>query len=273
MQAFTKFSVTAVAAAALWSADVATAQAPAEQDPQGGQSKIEIMRTALSEWTKAKDTISAERAQWKEQKQVLETQVRARKNEIEALEGRIAETRKSIASAAEKYGDLDQKIAAQKAVQKVLEERIGALEQRVLGLLPRLPESLARNVEPLSQQLPTTPEKASELALSTRYQNVIGVLNMIDKWNREVRIESEMRSLAGGEEVRVDVLYIGLGQAYYVGGRTEGGKPTVAGVGSPSDEGWQWRPANELAESIQTAVSIYKNEKLAALVRLPVQIL
>ena len=102
---------------------------------------------------------------------------------------------------------------------------------------------------------------------------MIGCLNAIDKWNREVTVGSERRDLPNGKSVSVTVLYIGLAQGYYVGGPDAEGKPTIAGVGVAAKDGWRWTPANELAKDVQLAVSVYRNEVLARLVQLPVSIL
>jgi hypothetical protein len=138
-----------------------------------------------------------------------------------------------------------------------------------------LPEPLVERVEPLSQRLPKTAEEAaaSKLSLSERYMNVIGVLNDIAKWNREVTVATEVRTMTDGSQVQVAVIYVGLGQAWYAGGEGKDGKPTVAGTGTSTATGWTWKPANELAADIDKVIAIYKNEQLATLVRLPVQIL
>jgi hypothetical protein len=45
----------------------------------------------------------------------------------------------------------------------------------------------------------------------------------------------------------------------------------VAGIGTPSPEGWVWKPANEAARAIADAVAILENEKVAEFVRLPIR--
>ena len=124
----------------------------------------------------------------------------------------------------------------------------------------------------ISQSLPETDEQRASLSLGRRYQTAITVLSGLDKWNRAVTLKSEIRELGSGKKVAVSVLYIGLGQAYYVGTPGKDGKSTIGGVGVASPNGWVWREANELAPGIQRAVSIFNNEGLATLVRLPVQI-
>ena len=239
---------------------------------QSPTTQVEMTRTALSEWVKTKRTISAEREAWRRGKQTMLSQIDVVRREIELLDKRIAEAKKSIADAEKKFGELAVERSERREVSKSLVDRIGAIEERTLQLLPRVPKALAASVVPISQRLPQTDEQREKLTLSLRYQNVIGVLNGIDKWNGAVTMKSEIRDLSTGRSVAVNVLYIGLGQAYYVGEPGKDGKATIAGVGIPSAEGWVWRENDDLAEAIQQAVSIYKNESLATLVRLPVQI-
>lgn len=250
--------------------------APRLAAQQGVQDPTELakaMRSAHAEYSLAKRTISEEREAWRKGRQTLETQVQVLNGEIGSFEQRIAEAKKSIEATDKKYGELEKEKAELERVSKILEERITKLEERTLALLKRVPEPLATNVEPISQRLPENDEQRKELSLSIRYQNVIGVLSPIDKWNREVRVENERRDLSSGKSVSVTVIYIGLAQGYYVGGKGPDGKPNIAGVGTSTDDGWRWTPANELAADIATAVSVYRNEQLARLVQLPVSIL
>ncbi len=249
-----------------------TALTAAAQEPAD---PVEVTRKALADWTQTQRIISEVKQDWRLGKETLRSRVDVVKREIESLTKRIEDARTSIADADTKRAELLDENERRKQVADALEQRIAALENQVRALLPRLPEPLAERVKPLSQRLPESAEKATEtkLSLSERYQNVIGVLNEISKWNREVTVKSEVRQLADGSSVEVAVIYIGLGQGYYAGGRDENGNPTVAGVGTATAEGWVWKPANELAVDIGRAIAVYKNEQLAKLVRLPVQIL
>ena len=248
---------------------MAMAERVAAQSPE---SSIEVTRTALAKWVEAKRTISAEREAWRKGKQTIGAQIDVVKREIESLNKRIAEAKKSIADAETKHGELDRERADRTKVSESLVARIDSLEERTKKLLPRVPEALATKVKPISQRLPNNEEQQKALSLSVRYQNVIGVLNAIDKWNRVVTLNSELRELGTGRSVEVQVLYIGLGQAYYCGGIGKDGKASLGGVGLASPKGWMWREANDLAPAIQRAVGIYNNEGLAKLVQLPVQI-
>lgn len=235
---------------------------------------IDATREALARWTEAQRIISREKQDWRLGKQTLEARTAVARREIESLQARIADADKAVADAdQERAGKLVEKEQLD-AVSARLAERVTALEARVLKMLPRLPEPLANNIKPLTQLIPASAEVAAEkkMSLGQRFGNVIGALNMIGKWNREVTIKSEVRQLQNGQSVEVSVIYIGLGQAYYAGGVDQEGKATVGGIGAANATGWTWEPADAQAPAIQQAISIYKNEQLARLVRLPVRI-
>ena len=129
-----------------------------------------------------------------------------------------------------------------------------------------MPEPLSERVKPLSQQFPA-PGEETELTLSQRFQNAIGVLNSINKFNREISVTSEVRTLADGTSAEVTALYVGIGQGYYVNQTAD-----AAGVGTGAGDAWTWTPNTAAAADIARAIAIYKNEQAAEFVRLPLRI-
>ncbi|MFY9341786.1 MAG: DUF3450 family protein [Planctomycetota bacterium] len=236
--------------------------APAQTTPDA----VLATRTALESWVDTRAAISQEARDWTLQKDALQARSDIVKREVVALQKRIAEAEASLAAADVKRRELAAEEDKVKTALAVPDQHIGRLEDRVRKLLPRLPEPLRERVLPLSQRLPE-PGAPTRLLLPDRYANVIGVLNEVHKWNREITVTSEVRQLPDGQSVEVAVLYVGLGQAWYAGGN---GK--VAGVGTATATGWVWRPANEFAPAIQRAIAIFRNEQVAAFVPLPVQV-
>ncbi len=147
-----------------------------------------------------------------------------------------------------------------------LSSTIDTLESRTKKMLSKLPDTIRERVKPLSQRLPENPSE-TKLSIAERFQNVVGILNEIDKFNREISVTSEVRTLPDGSSVEVAALYVGIGQAYYAS--TNG---NVAGIGTLSDSEWIWQPKNEAADQINEAIAILKNEKVASFVQVPVDI-
>ena len=95
----------------------------------------------------------------------------------------------------------------------------------------------------------------------------VGILNEIDKFNNALNVFSERRKTAKGEEVAVETVYIGLGAAYFVNDSGD-----FAGMGAPGANGWEWSLRPELGPAVKEVLKIYRNERTAQFVTLPVVI-
>jgi hypothetical protein len=233
---------------------------------QANPDPVAVARATLEQWRQTQTLLSKEARDWTVAKDALLARIDVLKREIVAVQKRTAEAEANLATADRKRAELQAENDAHKATLAGLEERIAGHEQRLLELLPRLPEPLREKVRPLSQRLPKAGEAATT-PLTDRYAVVVGVLNEIHKWNREVTVATEVRALPDGTSVEVTVLYAGIGQAWYVG---RNGR--VAGRGTATADGWAWRPMDELGPAILEAVAVWKNEQPAKFVRLPVQV-
>jgi hypothetical protein len=234
---------------------------------QTNQDPLATARTTLEQWVETRRLTSQEKRDWVVGKESLTARIDVVKREIESLKKRITDAEGSIAEADKKRTELIAENEKKRQTEAKLIEQVVAMEARALRLLPRLPDPLRERVKPLSQRLPRAGEETKQSA-GERWQNVVGILNEVHKWNREITVTSEVRTMGDGSSVEVAVFYIGVGQGFYAGAN---GK--VAGVGAATAEGWQWRAANELAPDVLRAIAIFKNEQVAAFVRLPIQIL
>ncbi|MBN1515009.1 DUF3450 family protein [Candidatus Sumerlaeota bacterium] len=230
------------------------------------KAQIEQTREALSEWVETQRVIAKEKRDLALAKETLNQRIELVQQEIEALKGKIHNAEESIAEADKKRVELLEQNETMKTASSALAGILAELETQTKDLLNRLPESLQERVNLLSQQLPDNPDE-TQLSLSQRFQNVVGILNFLNKANREITVASEVRALPDGTSAEVAVLYLGVSQAYYVGANG-----AVAGIGHATDEGWVWEQRNEFAEPIANAIAILKNEQAASFVQLPLEI-
>ena len=233
---------------------------------QDGEQDLDTTRTALEQWVETRRIISHEKREWVLGKELLQERIEVVQREIEALRESIAEAESSIAEADGKRVELVERNEELESATAVLGEVAERVEGKLSALLPRVPEPVRDRVKPLSQQIPEAGEE-TKLSLSQRFQNVIGVLNEVNKFNREVSVASEVRALPDGSTAEVTALYVGVGHGYYV---TANG--LSAGVGRSTADGWEWTPANDIAADVARAVKILKNEEAAAFISLPVEI-
>ena len=227
---------------------------------------MQALRELLGKWVETRQLISEEKQDWKESETMLEERIDLMKDRISEVRESINKAQDGIATTEEKHSELTAENKSLEDALNALRTRLVPLESRTLQLLGRLPQPAREKVKALSQQIPENPDK-TELSLSTRYQNLIGVLNEINKFNNEVLVTTEVRQLTDGKSMEVKVLYFGLGQAYYC--NQEG---NIGGVGRPGEQGWQWQRQDDIAPRVATAIAVYRNEQPASYQPLPVKI-
>lgn len=227
---------------------------------------VDNTRAALEKWVETRRIISREKHDYELGREMLSERIELVGREIESLRGKISETEESITEADKKRTELLVENEKLKEASASLIGTVIELEAGTRGLLKRLPDPIRERVKPLSQRFPENTDK-TKLSLWERFQNIVGVLNEVNKFNREITVTSEVHKLSDGTSAEVTAIYIGIGQAYYSNGNGD-----VAGIGTASPEGWVWKPANEAAAAIAKAIAILKNETAAAFVRLPIEI-
>jgi len=227
----------------------------------------EEARQHLEKWLETQRLVSKEEQDWRVGKELLQERIDLIRRETDALAEKIEQTKKESSEAAAKVVELKAQNETLKSGMKPLQQDIKQLELRTLAILPWTPEPVRQRVAPLSQRIPANPAE-SKLTLSERYQNIIGTLNELNKAARELSVSGEVRKLADGRQVEATVFYIGLSQAYYVNE-----KSGVAGLGKLGPKGtWEWEEQNSLVMPVSQVLGIYRSEKPAAYVALPVSV-
>lgn len=233
-------------------------QTPAEQIVQA--------RSTLEQWVDTRRLISQEKRDWALGKEMLAQRLAVVRREIATLREGIAAQRQSAGEVDQKRAQLTTAVAAATTATAGLQATVQPLEQRTLDLLARVPDHLRDKVKPLSQLIQPQAD-AGKQSLGERFRNVVGIVNELDKFHRDVSATSEVKSLADGTTAEVTALYIGLGQGYYVNAAGN-----IAGNGTLTNDRWIWTPANEAAGDITRALKVLKNETVAAFVQLPIRI-
>ena len=245
---------------------VAQADDPQEVDP------IEEIRSARTQLIEIKRQISKERAKFAEERQFVEDRISLTEDQIAIAENNVEEARERISGTTAKLEALEQENELLVTATTSLEGLIDGFESRVLALMDRLPAPALQQTRQLAQNIPKDAGAKEKEMLYDRFINVVGILNMLDKFNTGVEVTTEQRDLPNGESREVTSIYLGLSQGYYVDG---GG--TIAGRGAPAMEssaktGFVWTPIDESASDLLRVVRIYENRDQATFVRLPITI-
>lgn len=226
---------------------------------------VDLTKETLSKWVETRKLISQEKEKWELEREVLGDRIDLVRSERDTLKTKIHETQSLITDADKKREGLVKENDELKNASAMLVNRIYTLEQSVLNLLPSLPEPVRNRMKPLSQRIPRSQE--TDLSLSERYQNVIGIVNELNKGANEITVVSEVKKLDDGTTAEVQTLYIGYACAYSC--NNNGDK---AFVGSPTPKGWTWEQNDAIAQQVLDSIAVLKNEKVAEFVPLPVSI-
>jgi hypothetical protein len=245
--------------------DAASAAVKPDADATPKAPTLEETRLTLSKWIETQQIISKERNDWQQGKEILQGRVELVGKEVTQLKDRIAQSEAAVQESNRKRDELAKQNAQLKETSAQLASSVTQMEARVRKLAKVAPEGVAKRLEPLLQRIPADPA-STRVSVAERFQNVLGILNELNKANSEITIAYEIRQLSDGSSSEVQVIYVGLAQAYYLSPRGE------AGIGRPTDEGWTWSPAGEQADEIYTALEIIQGKHPPAFVALPVSI-
>jgi hypothetical protein len=225
---------------------------------------LAALQDTLEKWVETKKLISSEKQKIREQEDMLKSRIDLLSLRLDDVKEKRGKIKADDAEAEERSAALhDEEAALSKALDS-LRGKIAELEQRTLAVLRSAPEPLKLKVEGLSQQVPKNPDE-TDLSLSIRYQNVIGILNSMNAFNNEVTLSTEVRKLGPDNLVEVRVLYFGLGQAYFCNKDA-----TIGGVGTPGNDAWVWERNDRVAPAVAAMIAQHLNEQSAAYEAVPV---
>jgi hypothetical protein len=254
-----------VLAAAGLASNASVGQAEPKPAVDTAASALEETRMAMGKWIETQQLISKERNDWQQGKGILAGRVELLQKEITTLQEKIAEAESSVAECDRKRTDLLAENARLEAVGKQLTAAVSKMEGDVRRMFQALPAPVLEKLRPLIQRMPEDQDH-TRVSVAERFQNVLGILNELNKTNHEITVSYEVRNLDGGRPTEVKTIYVGLAHAYYVSARGE------AGVGRPTAEGWQWQPTNAVAKEVLTALEIQQGKQTPAFVPLPVKL-
>jgi DNA repair ATPase RecN len=239
---------------------------------QDTTARIEMMREHLDQYYENQRLISKEWTDWQLTEQMLTARVNHMKQQIEAVREDTAKLEGEITDADREKNELAEKNQRLGELREYQRRQVERLERKARTLAGYLPPSLAAKLNPLIERLPPADADPEEIEISVaqRYPTVLAIFNQVEEFNRAIQLEMDTYELETGDEVQVEVLYLGLGQGYMVQvGQEEGG---LAGVGNPSAEGWVWERRDDLADEIRKVIRIYEGEGTAEFVGLPATI-
>lgn len=227
---------------------------------------IKESKAALAKWMLSQQIISKELADWKVARDIFNDRIELTKGQLEVVEEKLKGVEEEISKAdSTKVAALQRKDELLAATE-TLRKEVPTLEEQVKERHGLLPVPFQDKVAPIFQRIPTDPATA-KISLAERYQNVIGILNEVNKLHNEITVVSEIRLLADGKPTEVQTIYLGLAQAYYLSMKGD-----AAGIGKPGDKGWEWTPRNELAKPLQDVLAVMNAKTKPRFIPIPASV-
>lgn len=253
LRAARRGAVAAFALAALPAAAAGAGTAPAAPGPANKPVAIETARAALGKWFEVQQAIAREKREWQQDKEVLEARIEVLQRELADMDERLGKARDKLGEAERSKTGVVATNEELKAASAELAVAAGELEGRVRALHARMPEPFLPRVQQLYDRMPSDPTNA-RVSVAERFQNVLGILNEMNKFNTEISLAYEVRNLADGKPAEVKAFYVGLAQAWFVSAQGE------AGIGMPAERGWAWQPAAGEVLRVRQAIDILQNK-------------
>lgn len=221
-------------------------------------------RAILEEWVRVEKSISEEKNQWAVEQSIINAEIETLEAEIALLEERIEAAQETTSAADLRRRELNEKTDLLRDQVSVIEAFVPEIEAMVKALYPKFPEPLQQSTRTFLQRLPD-PGASTRLSLGQRVQLIIGTLQAVDNFSRQVNLVQGTQELPDGRISEVSTLYFGLAIAYFVNANE-----TYAGYGIPGPDGWEWTQNNDLARRINHAIGVYNTSRLAEFISLPV---
>jgi len=242
------------------------APAPTPAAPPAPPATLDETRLTLNKWIETQQIISKERNDWQQGKEILQGRIELVGKEVGVLKDRIAQSELAVAESNKKRDELVADLDQLKAVTTQLSDAVTTMEGQVRQLAKLMPEPVNAKLLPLMQRMPADPTN-TRVSTAERFQNVLGILNELNKANSEISVSYEIRTLADGSSSEVQVFYVGLAQAYYISPRG------LAGIGHPTEDGWKWESASAATSNqIMQALEIIQGKQTPSFVPLPISI-
>jgi hypothetical protein len=235
--------------------------ADAGQAQDAALPKAAEVQQKLEQWVQAKQLISRESSDWEEGKATMLQLKEARKLEIAQLQEFAEAANQRIAEIEEKRALFQADEKDLKTWRSSLEGHIAAQETQLAKLIPRFPPPLREKVEESLLRL-ESPDPQSPLQNRTR--DILLVLQAYLDFQNTLTLDSEVREI-DGKKHQVDILYLGMSQAWYVDS-----SGSYSGYGRPGAAGWVWTDEPAIAERVRSAIEIQRRRESPAYVELPI---
>ena len=200
-----------------------TAAQSQEKIADGDTQKVSpsfILQEKIRQWVETQKLQGKERADWSEQKKNMASLNEIRQKEIGQIDALIESAGKRLSDATTKKDQLLAEKETLKKQREVIQERVENLEISLRQKVGIFPDPLLSKV---SDEVERIRNEEIEGSVQDRLRDIVAILSAASDFGNTMTITSEIRSV-GGNDVEVEVLYLGFSGAWYVSknGKTSG---------------------------------------------------
>lgn len=235
--------------------------------PADAADSMNHARALLQKWAETERLIASERHEWEQGKALLEGRITLVEQSVQEMKKKITEAETKLADAKKRAAEVELEKAQAKEASDALLAAAEELEKGVRALVLRVPTNVKEKIKVLADRIPKEGAEVKNITAAERYQNVLGVLNELNKANLEIASLPEIHEVGNGKKAEVKTVYIGLGQAYFVNAAGD-----IGGVGVPNADAWVWKTDPTIAKSMIEVLEVMKKTVSPKLVELPATI-
>lgn len=215
----------------------------------------------IRQWVATERLLGEELNEWREEKARVNERLKLHTAELKLLNEELEKAGKSVAGIDDRRAELESKVSDGVATRMKLREFLLRLKPRIIALEKKFPEALKLQVEESMMVLESINDETS---VRDVLQATVNVLEQANTFNGSVYQSNESITI-GADTWNAEVIYLGLGRAYfYVGSK--------AGVGQVGSDGWSWTRNDKIFGEVKKAVEVFKKQRQPQLVELPIQV-
>jgi len=231
--------------------------APPSPAPTPDPAAVASLRETIAQWIETERLISEETKGWEGRKRSMEELLEVYQQELALLDEELAKAGQSAASFDAEKTKLESQITAQRAARGQVANAISKAKGQLLELSKLFPPPLLDTVAPDLEILRGWKETDEDVRVGLQ-----GLLRVLEQANRFATHISRSREIRDGQEL--DVIYLGVACAYYVGANG------TAGFGRPENGSWKWESRPDLRSRITQIAAQLDGDTQPRLITLPV---
>lgn len=225
---------------------------------QSEDADVVKLRETISKIVDVQTTESEERSEWKSRKAEFAALLELHARELKLLDEELAKAGNSASGHEEATAEMKSDIESLKKTRSLTSEAVARNIPRITEIAKRFPSPLRKEAETEIANLESwKPSDEPRDAL----RSILDVLAKAEQFNRRLTRTTEI--LEGRE---VEVLYLGLGQAFYMDLKDK------AGIGQPGSTQWEWKSKPEIRAELTKALEALDKKRPPTMVTLPLEI-